>query len=263
MINDLLKYLPHILPTRNSTDTDKALEITANYFKLKYGDLVLSLLWHVGALPQSAKYVKKICLKDVIEQVTVFIKKYNDSDSFVWVQNGTLKIMSTKKIKKNGMRIYSQQKSEGDINPYNFMVEAISEPGFNDNCIISMAFQSLLILFDKLASQIRTIEPNNNFNLNASRLFHIVDATTQADKFCRAFICRQRYVKGANKSANLIKESKKIVEQAVKNLHISSNEALFDTTLTRVKQEFRNICGKEFNRSDRTLQRYIIEFAGH
>lgn len=81
-MKDLLKYLPYILPTRTISSTDKKLEITSRYFRLAYNDLILSLLWHINILPQSAKYIKKSCLKDVINQVTFFIHNYCDGEYF-------------------------------------------------------------------------------------------------------------------------------------------------------------------------------------
>lgn len=263
MINDFLKYLPYILPTRTPITSDKVLEITSRHFKIMYGNTILELLWHIGALTQSEKYVKKARLKDIVKQITDLIEYSSNSNHFVWEKNGTLKIMPVTGMKPDGMETYLKQKLEGTINPSDFMIEADKESGFNDKCIVGMTFKVLLILFEKLLSQVQKIKQNNEFNLNVLILFNIVDATKQADRFCHTFFVRRPYARGANKSAKLVQETKQIVAQAVKNLNIPSGKALYSETSTKVKTEFKKISGEDFPYSDETLQKYIIEFAGH
>ena len=262
MIDDLLKYLPYILPTKCTTTTDKSIITTSQHFKSLYGDLILKLLWRIGAIPKSIKYVKKANLKNIVNQVRTLIDLQRKG-CYVWNQNGVLKVMPTQKMKPNGFSSYIKQKSVGEIDPRVFMIEKKQEPGFNDNCIIGMSFESLLILFFHLLTQVRSITQDKYFNLNVARLFNVVNATNQLNSFSYAFLYRQPRVKGARQTASSKNDTRTTVSKIVQELGIMSNKATTNATRELVRQEFKKSTGKKLNYSDKTLTDIIIDAAGY
>lgn len=262
MTQDTLHYLQYILPTKCTLTTDKSIATTSQHFKSLYGDIVLHLLWRIGALQQSETYVRKTALNNVIKQISALIT-LQQKGCFVWEQDGTLKIIPAKKMKPDGFRIYAKQKQTGIINPKIFMVNGTQERAFNNNCIIGMTFQSLIILFDHLLTQVRSIKRDKNFDLNTARLFNIVDATNQLNGFMNALFYRQSYVRGANKTAASKNDIRTIVIEIVQGLGIMSKGAASKNNRDLVREEFKNRTGKELKYTDRTLNNIIIDAAGH
>lgn len=261
-MNDLLKYLPHILPTKCKLTADKHIIITSQYFKSLYGDLILKILRHTGALSESETYIKKAALNNTIQQIDALIALQHDG-CFVWEQGGVLKIMPTNGIKDGGFSTYQKQQSAGNIDPNTFMIHTTQKPGFNDNCIVGMIFQSLMILFDHLLTQVRSIQWDKYFNQKVARLFNIIAATNQLNNFGNAFFYRLPRVKGAIKTANSKSNTRDIVKDIVLKLGIMSKDATSSITREHVKQEFKNQTGKGLKYSAKTLNDIIIDAAGH
>lgn len=261
-MDDLLKYLPYILPTKCTLTTDKKIIATSQHFKLLYGDLILKLLWHIGAIPKPIEYVKKADLENIVDQVRTLISLQRKG-CYIWKQDGMLKVMPTQKIKSNGLSSYTKQKNVGEINPHVFMIEKKQTPGFNDGCIVGMSFQSLLILFFHLLTQVRSIDQDEYFNLNVARLFNVVEATNQLNGFGYAFLYRRSHVKGAKQTAYGKSSTRTTVSKIVRQLGIMSNKATTNTARELVRQEFKKITGKKLNYADKTLTDIIIDAAGH
>ena len=261
-MDDLLTYLPYILPTKCTLTTDKNIIVASQHFKSLYGDLILKLLWHIDAIPKSINYVKKSALKTIVDQVRTLIE-LQSKGCYIWKQEGLLKIMPTQKMKSNGFKSYIKQKTVGKIDPHVFMIEKKQDPGFNDNCIVGMSFQSLLILFSHLLTQVRSMDQNKYFNLNVAQLFNVVDATNQLNSFGYAFLYRQPRVKGANQTASGKNNTRTTVSKIVQHLRIMSNKATSSAVRELVRQEFKKSTGKKLNYSDKTLTDIIIDAAGH
>ena len=258
---DLLEYLRYMLPGSEFDTTDQGIIATSKYFIDMYGDTILNALWQMEVLPESEHKIKTSDLESVITTIKQYID-LSEHDCYVWQNKNNIAIMSSVKMKPNGLAILAEQRKNRRINPHDFMVEQKQEPNFNNKCIIGMLFQSLLIAFDKLLEQVKEIKQDKLFNINVARLFYVADAITQVDKFKFAFFNRISYQKGAQKTVHSKTDDKNRVKRIVQRLHIRPSDATpqhISDTLKRVKDEYGRTIGKKFNRTDKTLENYILD----
>lgn len=258
---NFLENLQYILPIQNPKYPDNFTAATAKHFKTRHGGTILELLRHIGAIPPSEKHIKKSNLVTTITQINSYIE-LSHNDFYVWHKKHNLVTISSKKMKKNGMKIYIKEKSEKNINPHDFMIEKKQAPGFDDKCIIGTTFNSLLILFDNLLSQVRNIAKTDNFNLTVARIFSIVDTISQANNFIYAFFYKKELRKGAVQTAKKKQDIKNTVTQITKALGLKPRDASqknLSETLGRIKKEYKRTQKKDFPYIDKTLEKYTLE----
>ncbi len=257
----LSSMFPYILPVYGQEIDDKIISITANRFKALYGDLIYKLSRHIDILPTSEEYIKPEDLGAAISKITEMIDL---SDEFcrVWENDGNLVIMASNEMKSDGMNIFLAQREQGYINPKDFLIEKKQAPGFNDRCVVAMAFQYLLILFEKLLMMARTIEQDEYFELKVTQLFNVVDTTNQLNRFSGAFFNRQNRRRGANERARIKSDIKAIVSKIIAEQNIKHRDTIknnISATSAQVKKAYEGCTGKPFPFSDKTLEKYIID----
>ena len=261
MNTKLFKLLPYILPVQGQKIRNKTISVTSKYFKALYGDLIDNLLQHLNILSPSKKQLKKEELQAVISAIKELVE-LSDKYCQVWKQGNNLVMASSNYMRPDGMNIYISQRLQGCIKPYEFLIEKKQAPGFNDRCLVAMTFQSLIILFDKVLSQVRSIEGDEYFDLKVAQLFNIIDATNQLNMFSDAFFNTQARRKGANERAKLKSNIKRTVNKIVKDLNIKHRDTMkryISETMEHVKKEYKHRTNKKFPFSDKTLENYIID----
>ena len=196
MNTKLLKLLPYILPVQGQKIRNKTISVTSKYFKALDGDLIDNLLQHLNIPSPSKKQLQKEELQAVISAIKELVE-LSDKYCQVWKQGNNLVMTSSNYMRPDGMNIYISQRLQGCIKPYEFLVEKKQAPGFNDKCLVAMTFQSLIILFDKVLFQVRSIEGDEYFDLKIAQLFNSIDATNQLNMFSDAFFNTQARRKGA------------------------------------------------------------------
>ena len=125
-----------------------------------------------------------------------------------------------------------------------------------------MTFQSLIILFDKVLSQVRSIEGDEYFDLKVAQLFNIIDATNQLNMFSDAFFNTQARRKGALERAKIKSDVKHTINKIVKDLNIKHRDTIkryIPETMEHVKKEYKDRTNKKFPFSDKTLENYILD----
>lgn len=257
----LLNLLTYILPVRGQRTRDKTISITTKHFKTLYGDLVNNLLQHLNILSPSKLQLQKEELPAVISTIKELID-LSDDYCRVWKQGNNLIMMSSNQMKPNGVEIFLLQKSQGNIKPHDFMIEKKQAPGFNDKCLVAMTFQSLIILFDNVLSQVRPIESDEYFNLKVAQIFNIIDATNQLNMFASAFYNKQSRRKGAQERAKIKSDVKHTINKIVKDLNIKHRDTIkryIPETMEHVKKEYKDRTNKKFPFSDKTLENYILD----
>ena len=261
MNTKLLKLLPYILPVQGQKIRNKTISVTSKYFKALYGDLIDNLLQHTNILSPSKKQIQKEDLPAVIYTIKELVD-LSDKYCQVWKQGNNLIMMSSNQMKPNGVEIFLLQKSQGNIKPHDFMTEKKQASGFNDKCLVAMTFQSLIILFDKVLFQVRSIEGDEYFDLKVAQLFNIIDATNQLNMFAGAFYNKQSRRKGAQERAKLKSDVKYTINKIVKDLNIKNQDTTkryISDTKTRVKNAYKEKINKTFPFNDKTLENYILD----
>ena len=257
----LLNLLTYILPVQRQRIKDKTIAITTKHFKALYGDLINNLLQHLNILSSSKLQLQKEELPAVISTIKELID-LSDDYCRVWKQGNNLIMMSSNQMKPNGVEIFLLQKSQGNIKPHDFMTEKKQASGFNDKCLVAMTFQSLIILFDKVLFQVRSIEGDEYFDLKVAQLFNIIDATNQLNMFAGAFYNKQSRRKGAQERAKLKSDVKYTINKIVKDLNIKNQDTTkryISDTKTRVKNAYKEKINKTFPFNDKTLENYILD----
>ena len=125
-----------------------------------------------------------------------------------------------------------------------------------------MTFQSLIILFDKVLFQVRSIEGDEYFDLKVAQLFNIIDATNQLNMLAGAFYNKQTRRKGAQERAKLKSDVKHTINKIVKDLNIKNQDTTkryISDTKTRVKNAYKEKTNKTFPFNDKTLENYILD----
>ena len=257
----LLNLLTYILPVQRQRIKDKTIAITTKHFKALYGDLINNLLQHLNILSPSKLQLQKEELPAVISAIKELVE-LSDKYCQVWKQGNNLVMASSNYMRPDGMNIYISQRLQGCIKPYEFLIEKKQAPGFNEKCLVAMTFQSLIILFDKVLSQVRSIEGDEYFDLKIAQLFNIIDATNQLNMFSDAFFNTQARRKGALERAKLKSYVKHTVNKIVKDLNIKHRDTMkryISETMEHVKKEYKHRTNKKFPFSDKTLGNYIID----
>lgn len=257
----LLNLLTYILPVQRQRIKDKTIAITTKHFKALYGDLINNLLQHLNILSSSKLQLQKEELPAVISTIKELID-LSDDYCRVWKQGNNLTMISSNQMKSDGVALFLLQKSQENIKPHDFRIEKKQASGFNDKCLVAMTFQSLIILFDKVLSQLRSIEGDEYFDLKIAQLFNIIDATNQLNMFSDAFFNTQARRKGALERAKLKSYVKHTVNKIVKDLNIKHRDTMkryISETMEHVKKEYKHRTNKKFPFSDKTLENYIID----
>lgn len=262
MNEKLLTYLPYILPVQEQKIDDTVIEITAKHFKAQYGELVYELLRDIKLMSPQNKYINATKLDRVIEKIQEYINLTFDY-CHVWkIDNKWHVISSGKPIKNNDLGRLLSQLATGKVDWKKFYTKQEPQPAIINKFFFAMTFISLLILFDKLVTQVHTVECNEHFNLNVAQLFNIVDATNQVNLYATEFLNRQSRRKGAITRANLTKDVKATIFDIVKKLGLRATDANknnLGATMARVKHEYKLITNKPFEFTDKTLEKYILD----
>lgn len=261
MNEKLLTYLPYILPVQEQKIDDDVIEITAKHFKTQYGELILNLLHNIDLLPCEEEWIQKKNIDDIIAKICEYSSlsmKYCHG----WNINGKLVMISSDKPKFDNLTPFLTQMAQGNVDLHDFFVETKPQPGIYNKFIIAMTFQWLVLLFEKLVSQVRRIEQNEYFNLNVARLFNIVETVGMVNQFSGEFLIRQSRRKGAIERAKLTASVKATIFDIVKRLGLRATDANrinLGATMARVKQEYKQVTDKAFEFKDKTLEKYILD----
>lgn len=261
MTASIYDSLPYILPIQDCEIEDECIAITARHFNALYGDIIRRFLQEIMILPSSEEYIKKDNLQAAIKKIMELID-LSDKYCQAWEKDGNLSVMSATKLKPNGKEIWLEQRKQNLYNPRKFLSEKKQKPNFNANCIITMGIQSLLILFDKVLRQVRSMKNDTTFELNVARLFNIIDATNQIHKYYRAFVNRQPRKKGANKSAKAKNAVRETVYKIVKDIGLKSRDATnkqLPYTTQRVKSIYKQVTNSPFPFDDKIMNSYILD----
>lgn len=262
MNEKLFTYLPYILPIHEQKIDDATIEITAKHFKAQYGELIGEMLQNIKLMSPQDKYINATKLNHIIERIQEYINLTFDY-CHVWkVGNKWHIISSSKPIKKNDLGGLLAQLATGKVDLRKFYTKQEPQPAIINKFFFAMTFLSLLILFDKLVTQVHTVECNEHFNLNVAQLFNIVDATNQVNLYATEFLNRQSRRKGAIERAKLKESVRTTIFDIVKKLGlraIDANKINLGATMARVKQEYKQVTDKTFEFKDKTLEKYILD----
>lgn len=260
MNSHLLKLLPYILPTQNINCPDEYLSVTSKHFKALYGDIILETLRQIGFVKPSQQFISGDQLPDIVDNIRACID-VSKQFSF-WKNNGNHVLFPGLKMKKEDIKIYTEQRQQGEMIPGEFLIEQKLPIGSRDKCWVGYIFQSLLILFDYLLTQVRSINQDANFKHNVSRLFNIAAYSSQVYKFVFCFVNAKKYKKGAIKTRELKNTPKKNVQKIVQNLGLKHRDTIqknLPETISRIKIAYKKQANKKFPYNYKTLENYVID----
>lgn len=261
MIENLLLYLPYILPTDKTYIKDESILITSRNFNVLYGTVILEILRHMVFLQKSEQQIKESKLELVVSTITEYIE-LSKQDCYVWDNHDTLIMFSSERMKPSGLNTYLKHRQQGKMKPKNFLVKKTQPANFNDKCIIGMLFQSLLILFDKLLTQVRINKTNTQDTLNNARLFGIIDATNQTNQFIYGFFHGLSRRKGALVTANTKHNIANNVKLLVKKNKLTPNHITkvnISETISLIQTAYKDTYKKKYPFSEKNLQKCIID----
>lgn len=156
-MQDLVKFLPYLLPLETPVEDDQNLALVSLYFRGAYADHILQILHIAEIIPTDVSVIANDDMPDVINRIE---KLFSLSANYCFVdnKNDTVQIFTGSKMKSNWVEIEEkmleqaklENKEHANVRPQDIMTEKKQEPGFANKCIAGILFKDLLLLFESI-----------------------------------------------------------------------------------------------------------------
>ena len=245
-MQDLVKFLPYLLPLETPVEDDQNLALVSLYFRGTYADHILQILHIAEIIPTDVSVIANDDMPDVINRIE---KLFSLSANYCFVdnKNDTVKIFTGSKMKPNWVEIEEKMlklaqngdKEFAKVHPQDIMTEKKQEPGFANKCIAGILFKDLLLLFESILKNLENT--NSNFAYNAAMFFNTLTRAKSLNYRLNAFCNRQKYKKGADKTADAKNAIRERYEKIIYDMGIQQKDTLpqnISETMKLVREEY-------------------------
>ncbi|MFQ6744582.1 MAG: hypothetical protein ACLRFN_01205 [Alphaproteobacteria bacterium] len=266
-MQDLVKFLPYLLPLETPVEDDQNLALVSLYFRGTYADHILQILHIAEIIPTDVSVITNDDMPDVINRIE---KLFSLSANYCFVdnKNDTVQIFTGSKMKSNRLKIERKMlklaqngdKEFAKIHPQDIMTEKKQEPGFANKCIAGILFKDLLLLFESILKNLENT--SNNVAYNVAVFFNSLTRAKSLNYRLNAFSNRQKYKKGADKTADAKNAIRARYEKIIYDMGIQQKDTLpqnISETIKIVREEYcRQHQRKKSPLTSKTLEGVLI-----
>lgn len=128
-MQDLVKFLPYLLPLETPVEDDQNLALVSLYFRGAYADHILQILHIAEIIPTDVSVIANDDMPDIINRIE---KLFSLSANYCFVdnKNDTVQIFTGSKMKSNWVEI--EEKNAGTSQTGKQRTRKCTPPGYYD-----------------------------------------------------------------------------------------------------------------------------------